>query len=116
MKPKKIPKSEAKSGNEQKLRNRIRYLERKVKRLEAEKRAYESAFKTTTSFLKDHTEEISLEKLIEGAKKGNSLKEVQEENQIKECEHCGADDLRRIGKLVLCMVCKTNAKKDDKVN
>ena len=113
MKPKKMPMKEAKTGNEQKLRNRIRYLERKVKALEKEKRAFESAFKHTKSFLRDHTEDISLEKLIEAAKKGQSLKEAKDETKITSCEKCGGNDLRYIGKLVLCMSCNRNASIED---
>ena len=117
MKPKKMPMKEAKTGNEQKLRNRIRYLERKVKALEKEKRAFESAFKHTKSFLRDHTEEISLEKLIEAAKKGQSLKDAKDDSKLKSCEKCGGCDLRHIGKLILCMSCNGSAKyEDDKEN
>jgi hypothetical protein len=85
MKPKKLPKTEAKDGQIEKLRNRIRKLTKQVDELKSEVRSYKSAWRDTGDFLRDHTENISLEKLVKAANGNKSLKDVQEENQCPAC-------------------------------
>jgi predicted RNA-binding Zn-ribbon protein involved in translation (DUF1610 family) len=108
MKPKKVPKAEAKDGQVEKLRNRIRKLTKQVDELKSEVRTYKSAWKDTGEFLRDHTENISLEKLVKAANGNKSLKDVQEESQ---CPSCGSDNVKLIptnqeGRtVVLCSDC-----------
>lgn len=87
-KPQKIPNSEAKDGNIQKLKARNKKLERENARLKSELRAYESAFTNTKKFLKDHTNDISLEDLIQAAKSDKSLRDVEQEKAKKSCPKC----------------------------
>lgn len=88
MKPNKSPKHEEKDGQLDKLKNRVRKLEKENARLKSELNAYEQAFKNTKNFLRDHTDEFSLESLIEGAKGNKSLKELQ--HNIVSCKSCQA--------------------------
>lgn len=90
MKPKKgsIVKQE-KDGNTQKLKNRIKRLEKENNNLRSEINSLEQAFKNTTKFLRDHTEHISLDELINAAKNGSSLKNVQDEQKVEPvCPKC----------------------------
>jgi predicted nuclease with TOPRIM domain len=76
-KPLKIPNNEAKDGSLQKANKRIKRLEKENARLRSDLNAYDQAFRKTTKFLKDHTDQISINDLIEGAKQDKSLKEVK---------------------------------------
>lgn len=88
MKPNKSPKHEEKDGQMDKLKTRVRRLEKENARLKSELNAYEQAFKNTKNFLRDHTDEISLESLIEGAKGNKSLKDIQSSTTHDECKSC----------------------------
>lgn len=104
MKPKKVIVKEAKDGNVQKLKNRIRRLEKENKKLKSDLGSYEQAFKKTTKFLKDNTDEISLEELIKAAKENKSLKEITPE-EVRQCPKC-ASDLKKlkypVGTVIVC--------------
>ena len=106
MKPNKVPKREEKDGQLDKLKNRVRNLEKENQRLKSELISYEQAFKKTTKFLKDNTKDISLEKLIKAANADKTLKQVQKENG---CEKCEGTDLYTAktpaGFLTLCRTC-----------
>lgn len=111
MKPKKVPVKETKDGQHQRLRNRIRKLEKENRKLKSEINSLEQAFKNTTKFLRDHTEHISIHDLIEAAKNGGSLKDVQQEQEVKEvCPKCFSDKLVVVlapfGKVKSCGECK----------
>lgn len=112
MKPNKSPKREEKDGQLDKLKSRVRNLEKENQRLKSELNSYEQAFKKTTKFIKDNTKNISLEKLIQAANDNKTLKQVQKENS---CDKCGGTDLYiakiPAGLLTLCRTCK-NSKVD----
>lgn len=119
MKPKKVPRREEKDGELQKLKNRLRNLEKENNRLKSELRTYEQAFKKTTTFLRDNTKEISVERLIEAAKNNNSLKEIKKQDISIVCKFCFSEDLHisyiPAGKMILCRNCrKTEVCKDDR--
>lgn len=87
MKNKDIPK-EPKDGENNKLRKRIARLEKENKRLKSELNTYEQAFKNTRKYIDDETKNVSVDKMIDAAKKGQKLKEVKKE---LECPLCSND-------------------------
>jgi predicted nuclease with TOPRIM domain len=85
---KKEPKKEYKDAELNKLKRRVKRLENENSRLKSELNSYEQAFKKTTKFLKDHTDDISLEDLIKAAREDKSLKQVEIENVHNVCPKC----------------------------
>lgn len=61
----------------QKLRARNKKLEKENKELRSRLSTLEEAFRKTKAFLKDSTDEFSIEQCIEGAKKNQTLKELK---------------------------------------
>lgn len=84
----KNPKKDYKDGELNKLRKRVKRLEKENDRLKSELNSYEQAFKKTTKFLRDNTDEIRLEDLIEAAKNDKSLKQVKEKEVKNMCPIC----------------------------
>ena len=80
---------EAKSGAEQKLKNRIKNLEKKNKILIQKLNTAEKALEHSAKFLKGSTEELSVEELIEAAKDSKTLKEVKD----NKCPKCGGSTM-----------------------
>lgn len=76
---KKEPKKEYKDAELNKLKRRVKRLESENRRLKSELNSYDEAFKKTKRFLKDNTDELSLDDLIQAAKNGSSLKKTQED-------------------------------------
>ena len=110
-------KKEYKDGELNKFKRRIKRLESENKRLKSELNAYEQAFKKTTKFLKDHTDDISLEELIKAAKEDKSLRDVEEENAAKKaCPKC-LSELKiikyPIGTLISCTKCDYRSMEKD---
>lgn len=117
---KKEPKKEYKDGEVSRLKKRIKKLEKENYRLKSELNAYEQAFKKTTKFLKDHTDEISLEDLIEAAKQDKSLKEVEEKvKDSNKCPKCGSEVKKLptsiIGTIITCTSCNYRSVKKGKI-
>jgi len=100
---------EAKDGRIDKLKKRIKRLENENKRLKSELNSFEQAFKNTRKFLIDNTDEITLEGLIDAAKKGSSLKQAQEDGEDKVCGQCLSTEYKelptRFGFLKICNKC-----------
>lgn len=96
-------------GEIQKLKRRVKKLETENKRLKSELKSFEQAFQRTSNFLRDHTKEITIEGLIDAAKKGHSLKETQNEEVKKACRKCLAPELTVIknnfGSIFVCQKC-----------
>ena len=105
---KKIPVKEAKDGLIQKKNRRIKRLEKELAEAKSKLRAYESAFYDVEKFLRESTDEISVEDLIEAAKQDKSLKEVKNDNK-KTCKNCLSTNIKTsnlpFGKLYLCEDC-----------
>jgi len=83
---------EAKSGEVQKLKNQVRNLEKKNKLLISKLNTAEKALGQNIKFLKDTTEDISLEVLLDAAKDNKSLKEIED----NKCPQCGKNELKII--------------------
>jgi len=82
---------EAKSGEVQKLRNKIKRLEKDKRILISKLNTAEAALVGNANFLKGSTEDLSVEDLIEAAKENKTLKEVRDG---KICPSCGSEDLK----------------------
>ncbi len=82
---------ESKTGEVQKLKNRIKRLERDKKILVSKLNSAEAALGCNVKFLKGSTEDLSVEELIEAAKDNKSLKNIRDD---KTCPNCGKDDLK----------------------
>ena len=115
---KKEPKKEYKDGELNKLKRRIKRLEKENTRLKSELNSYEQAFKKTTRFLKDHTDDISLEDLVQAAKQNKSLRKIEKEHVENLCPKC-FNKLKelpksRVGKIIVCTQCEyRKVEKDD---
>jgi septal ring factor EnvC (AmiA/AmiB activator) len=70
---------------EKKHKQKIKELEKEIKRLKSELKTYERAFKKTEDFLKESTDEFSVEACIDAAKKDKSLKQLKEEKPENTC-------------------------------
>jgi hypothetical protein len=84
-----------------------RRLKSDNERLKKENATLHEAFLQTSKYLKGNTENISVEKLIDGVKKGSTLKEIKK-NQA--CEKCMSNTVKEfevpaVGKILLCTAC-----------
>jgi molecular chaperone GrpE (heat shock protein) len=108
MRQKRIPNKEAKDGATEKLKTQIRNLQKEVKRLKSELKAYDQAFKKTKDFLHENTKEISLDDLIIGAKEDKSLKKIKDDYSTN-CTKCANGIVTKkilpFGEMYLCNVC-----------
>lgn len=68
---------EDKDGEIGKLKKRVRHLEKENDRLKSELRTYESAFNKSVKFLKEKTENFSLDEMIKGAQQEMTLQEIK---------------------------------------
>lgn len=88
-----------------------RRLKSDNQRLKAELSTLQEAFKKTSSYLKNNTDNISVEKIIEGVKKGSNLEQIKKHTKFNKCEKCGSFNIKDlsvpgVGKIVLCVDCK----------
>ena len=82
---KKVPVKEAKSGEIQRLKSRIKKLEKEKSTLERKIRGLESYREETHRYIGSELENIPLEKVIENNKNKTKLKDVTN------CPKCGSD-------------------------
>lgn len=96
---------EAKDSEINKLKRRIRKLEKEKAALKSELKTYDDAFGQTVDFLKEFTDEFSLEDVIKMAKENKKAKESK-----RICEKCGSDNIKVIpslaGDIIICSDCK----------
>jgi len=86
-----------------------RRLKSDNKRLKAELETLNEVFKKTSSYIKNNTDNISVEKLIDGVRKGSDLEQIKKSNK---CEKCGDTKVKdfyvsNVGRIILCPSCKT---------
>lgn len=89
---------EEKDGQVAKLKKALRRLESDNKKLRSELATYEAAFKKNIEFLKGKTKDLTLQELLEGAKKEQNLVKIeqvkeetyQEHKQRWKCHVCNA--------------------------
>jgi hypothetical protein len=88
---------EEKSGELQKLKDANRRLKSENNKLKSELKTYEAVFEKNIEFLKGKTKDLSVQELINGAKKNQNLKQIedtkaetyQEFKQKWKCHTCG---------------------------
>lgn len=81
---------QAKDGEIQKLKNRIKKLEKEKSILVTKLNTAEAALANNIKFLKGSTEDLSVEDLIEAAKTSKNLREIRED----ECPKCKGSELK----------------------
>ena len=101
----KVFNKETKDNEVHKLKEVIKKKDREIKELRSQIVTYESAFKKTKDFLKENTDEFSVEQAIEAAKKNSNLKQMRNEYH-NECSACGSDNVRvdklSFGEIIIC--------------
>lgn len=85
-----------------------RRLKSDNERLKSEVATLHAAFEKTATYIKGNTDNVSVEKIIEGVKKGNTLKQIKDSEK---CSKCGAKDVKRysvpnVGTIIMCAECK----------
>jgi len=83
-----------------------RRLKSDNERLKQELSTLQDAFEKTSKYLKDNTDDFSIEALIKGAKRGSTLQEIKDTNT---CLVCKSQKLKSLnvpfGKILLCTDC-----------
>ena len=82
MKPKKEPRKEAKDGAVEKLKRRIKRLEKENDKLKSEVRTLESYRVLTDTYLEGKLDGVPVERVIQGVKKKESLRKIKVERRI----------------------------------
>jgi hypothetical protein len=105
-----MPKREEKSGETQKLKRRIKYLEKKVDRLQKEVKTLESYQRLTNEYIGDKLDGVPVEQVIRGVQKKETLGKIKKEPVIKEaCPKCISSKLKIVpypgGEVKLCRKC-----------
>lgn len=85
-----------------------RRLKSDNERLKAELMTLQSAFEKTSTYLKKNTDNISVEKIIEGVKKGSTLEQIKKQEK---CASCASTNVKQfnvinVGTIILCGDCK----------
>jgi hypothetical protein len=77
-------------------------------RLKAELMTLQEAFEKTSSYLKKNTDNISVEKIIEGVKKGSTLEQIKKQQKCFKCSSTNVKEFNvlNVGTIVLCGDCK----------
>ena len=85
-----------------------RRLKKDNERLKSEVATLQQAFSQTSVYLKGNTDNISVEKIIEGVKKGSTLQEIKKENKCEKCSSLNVKELSiyNVGTIILCGDCK----------
>lgn len=85
-----------------------RRLKSDNQRLKAELSTLHEAFSKTSDYLKGNTDGISVEKIIEGVKKGSTLEQLKKTVKCEKCGNSGIKEffVRNVGKIILCSECK----------
>jgi hypothetical protein len=85
-----------------------RRLKSDNERLKAELATLQQAFEKTAGYLKGNTEGISVEKIIEGVKQGNTLEKIKKTNKCTKCGSASVKDFHvaNVGRIILCSECK----------
>lgn len=85
-----------------------RRLKSDNERLKAELVTLQQAFDKTAGYLKGNTDGISVEKIIEGVKQGNTLEKIKKSNKCTKCGAVGIKDFHvpNVGRIILCAECK----------
>ena len=73
--------NEEKSSEVKKLKAHIRHQDKEIARLKSELKTYNRAFEKNITFLKEKTESLTVEELIEGVEEEMTLKEIKDDKK-----------------------------------
>ena len=79
--------NEPKSGEIKRLKNHIKHLDNEIKRLKSELKTYDKVFNSQVTFIKEKSRGLSLEDMLKGAKKKQTLEEIGEEKDQTYQQH-----------------------------
>jgi predicted RNase H-like nuclease (RuvC/YqgF family) len=111
MKPKKLPQKEAKDSEVQRLKRRIKRLEKERDQLKSEIKTLESFRDLTIDYVDGKLEGVPVEKVIRGIDKKQKLDKIKKPDVIKEiCTKCLKGELKRVpyrsGVIIICGNCE----------
>lgn len=110
MKPKKIPNVEAKSGEVQKLKKRIKRLENENTRLKSEVRTLERFVRETSAYVDGKLDGIPVDQVIKGVEKNMKLSQINPEVIKEICPKCITIELKNLpyhtGRILVCNNCE----------
>jgi predicted nuclease with TOPRIM domain len=110
MKPKKSPIREAKDGEVQKLKRRIKRLEKENERLKSELRTLESFRSLTSDYIGDKLDGVPVEKVIRGVEKKHKLSKIKPDTIKEVCQKCLRGELKKVpyrgGVVEVCGECQ----------
>lgn len=86
-----------------------RRLKSDNQRLKAELATLHEAFNKTSTYLKGNTDNISVEKIIEGVKKEATLSQIKKTVKCDKCSSFNVKDfyVANVGRIILCADCKS---------
>ena len=97
MSQKKLPRKEEKDGSVQRLKNRIRRLEKENERLKHEIKTLEAYRNITNKYIDEELDGIPVEKIIKSLEKHHNLEQIKDE--IKPvCPKCLNKDMMILGR------------------
>jgi DNA repair exonuclease SbcCD ATPase subunit len=94
---------EENTSKETQLRKKVKELESEVRRLKGELKTLNAAFEKTGKFIKDNTDGITVEKMIESIRENKTLREIKKEHVCPECGSEVREDKIPIGSIRLCL-------------
>lgn len=91
------------------LKSANRRLKSDNQRLKMEIATLHEAFNKTSTYLQGNTDNISVEKIIEGVKKDSTLAQIK---KTVKCDKCNSFDVKdfyvtNVGRIILCANCKS---------
>lgn len=111
-----MSKKEAKSGEIQKLKSRIKRLEKENHRLKSEVHTLEQYKVLTSKYMDGELDGIPVEKVLEGINKSKKFNQIKKDNEG--CPVCGGL-LRKIsyraGSVIVCSSCDYRGTSDEKI-
>ena len=115
---KKLPVREAKDGEIQKLKRRIKRLEKENERLRSEIKTLEAFRDLTSDYIDGKLEGVPVEKVIRGVEKKQKLSNIKKPDVIKEiCTKCLKGELKKVpyrsGVVIVCGECQHREIKKD---
>jgi hypothetical protein len=76
-----------KDSEVQRLKNALKRKDKEMEKLKSELKTYEAAFQKNIQFLKGKTKDLSLQELLDGAKKEQNLKQIETGKEETYQEH-----------------------------
>lgn len=93
------------NDKERALRKKIKDQEKEILRLKSELKTLNKAFEKTAGYIKGNTDNVSVEKIIEGVKAEKTLVEIQIENKCPNCKQGEIKSSRLpFGRIEICSV------------